>query len=286
MLTTYIVEGGIGKCIAFSALIPKLAEKAEEPIQVYTPYVDIFSGNPDVKWVLDQNSIPMNDSRVQESEIIYCEPYKSNFVKGRKHLIESYADLLGVSYEGESPKIYSDHLKGQADQLLSENNIGRFMVVQFSGGQTPVGWSPENQYASIDPGRNYHPFLAQTVVDEIKKGDPELAILNYTLPNEPSYSGTVRINAPYAVWHEILKKSEGFIGIDSSLQHLSASAKKPGVVIWGTTRWSQLGYGHNYNINYHSAVEWDEAVFSPQDPRNTMVPPKQVVEAYETLRGQ
>ena len=123
-------------------------------------------------------------------------------------------------------------------------------------------------------------------IDEIKKRDPELTILNYTLPNEPSYAGSVRINAPYAVWHEILKKSEGFIAIDSSLQHISASAEKSGVVIWGTTRWSQLGYAHNHNINYHSAVEWDESTFNPKDPRNTMVSPEQVVEAYEALRGQ
>jgi hypothetical protein len=27
MLNTYVVEGGVGKCTAFSALIPKLKEK-------------------------------------------------------------------------------------------------------------------------------------------------------------------------------------------------------------------------------------------------------------------
>ena len=46
MLNTYVIEGGIGKCTAFTALIPKLAEKAGQPIQIYTPYIDCFAFNP------------------------------------------------------------------------------------------------------------------------------------------------------------------------------------------------------------------------------------------------
>jgi hypothetical protein len=30
MLNTYVVEGGVGKCTAFSALIPKLKEKNQK----------------------------------------------------------------------------------------------------------------------------------------------------------------------------------------------------------------------------------------------------------------
>ena len=29
MLNTYIVEGGVGKCVAFTSLIPKLRKKSE-----------------------------------------------------------------------------------------------------------------------------------------------------------------------------------------------------------------------------------------------------------------
>ena len=34
MLNTYVVEGGVGKCTAFTALLPKLKEKSE--VQIYT----------------------------------------------------------------------------------------------------------------------------------------------------------------------------------------------------------------------------------------------------------
>jgi hypothetical protein len=38
MLNTYVVEGGVGKCTAFTALLPKLRKKSE--VQIYTPYID------------------------------------------------------------------------------------------------------------------------------------------------------------------------------------------------------------------------------------------------------
>jgi len=52
MLNTYVVEGGVGKCTAFTALLPKLKKKSE--VQVYTPYIDCFAGNPNVKLALEQ----------------------------------------------------------------------------------------------------------------------------------------------------------------------------------------------------------------------------------------
>jgi hypothetical protein len=45
-MNTYVVEGGVGKCTAFSALIPELRKKSE--VQIYTPYIGCFANNPDV----------------------------------------------------------------------------------------------------------------------------------------------------------------------------------------------------------------------------------------------
>jgi len=50
-MNTYVVEGGVGKCTAFTAIIPKLKQKSE--VQIYTPYVGCFANNPDVKLVLE-----------------------------------------------------------------------------------------------------------------------------------------------------------------------------------------------------------------------------------------
>jgi hypothetical protein len=68
MLNTYVVEGGVGKCTAFSALIPKLKEKSE--VQIYTPYIGCFASNPDVKLVLEQ-TLPLQDARIMASDNIF-----------------------------------------------------------------------------------------------------------------------------------------------------------------------------------------------------------------------
>ena len=49
-MNTYIIEGGIGKQVAFTAIIDALVKKDKEKIQVYSPYVDIFGGNTNIKF--------------------------------------------------------------------------------------------------------------------------------------------------------------------------------------------------------------------------------------------
>jgi len=286
MITTYVVEGGVGKCIAFSSLIPKLVEKNNAKIRIFTPYPDVFANNPEVEWVLDQNTVNWNHQYIQESdEIVYVEPYKSNYIKGEQHLIEAYANLLGVTLDGtEQPKMYTDHLSENVKTAFKEAEISdKYMLVQFSGGQSPLGWENNAHYQSIDAGRNYHAFLAQKLIDMLYAEYPDTTIINFSLPNEPHYENTIKLQLPFAVWHEALKGAQGFISIDSSLQHLSASAGLTGVVLWGSTRFNQLGYKHNTNMNYYMKDTWDEKQFNAHNPMNLMVEPERVMEAYKAL---
>lgn len=281
MLNTYVVEGGIGKCVAFTALIPKLAEKAKQQIQIYTPYVDCFAFNPNVKMAYEQ-SIPLIDARLQASDnIFYCEPYKSNFAFGKQHIIESFCELLSVDYDSSmAPKIYTTHLKDACVDWLEKKGItGKYMLVQFSGGQTPFA-APGIQYQSSNPTRNYPPYLAQQVIARLKAKFPHVAIIDCTMANEPGYAGTVKYEGHWAGIHELLKRAEGFIAIDSCMNHFSASAQKAGVILWGSTRWSQFGYSHNTNLQFHMKDKWDESRFEPNDPRNIMVDPEEIIEAY------
>jgi hypothetical protein len=81
----------------------------------------------------------------------------------------------------------------------------------------------------------------------------------------------------------MLKDAEGLLAIDSCLQHFSPSANKHGVVIWGSTRWTQFGYEHNKNLQFHMGNEWDEEKFIDSDPRNNMVEPKLVIDNLKNL---
>ena len=281
-MNTYIVEGGVGKCTAFTSLIPKLKQKSE--VQIYTPYIQCFANNPDVKLVLEQ-SLPIQDPRIMASEnIYYCEPYKSNFQFGKQHIIESYCNLHNVEFDvNMKPKLYTEHLKENVDKWLVSNTIDKYIMIQFSGGQPKWNYGENVQYTNINPNRNYQPYLAQQVVNMLLEEYKDTTIINCVLPNEPHYQGTIRCDLHWSEIHELLKGAEGFVSIDSCLQHFSASTGTPGVVIWGSTRWTQFGYSHNKNLHFHMGNKWDESKFIDSDPRNNMVEPKIVIDKFKKL---
>jgi ADP-heptose:LPS heptosyltransferase len=282
MLNTYVVEGGVGKCTAFTALIPELRKKSE--VQIYTPYIDCFAGNPDVKLALEQ-TLPIQDPRIMQSDnIYYCEPYKSNFQFGKQHIIESYCEHHGVKYSPSMrPKLYTEQHKESVDKWLKDKEIGKYILIQFSGGQPRAGFNFSNQYTNINPNRNYQPFLAQQVINYLKEEYKDTTIIDCTLPNEPGYLNTIKCDLHWAQIHELLKNAEGFVSIDSCLQHFSASVEKAGVVIWGSTRWTQFGYSHNKNLHFHMGNRWNESKFIDSDPRNNMVEPKLVIDNFKKL---
>ena len=263
MLNTYVVEGGVGKCTAFTALLPKLKKKSE--VQIYTPYIDCFALNPDVKLALEQ-TIPLQDPRIMASDnIYYCEHHGVQFDKSM------------------TPKLYTEQHKLSVTKWLGDNNIGKYIMIQFSGGQPKWNYGDNVQYTNINPNRNYQPFLAQQVINMLQEEYPDTTIINCVLPNEPHYQGTIRCDLHWAQIHEMLKGSEGFVSIDSCLQHFSASTKTHGVVIWGSTRWTQFGYSHNKNMHFHMKKDWDESKFVDSDPRNNMVEPQLIIDNFKKL---
>ena len=271
-MKTYIIEGGVGKHIAFTSLIPALAKK--KPIQVYTPYVNVFANNPHVAMAFDANTITLDDPRITQSEdIVFVEPYKSSWVKGGEHVIDGYARLLGIKKQPHTPQMFTEYLQKETDELIKK--IGKpFIVVQLNGGQTTVGFNQNNPYQSNNAGRNYPYFLAQQLINELKEALPDVEILNWSLPNEPQYQGATPLDVPYTIMHELVKKSSGVIGVDSSLMHIAQAAKKTGVYIWGNTRIDQFGYADNTNLTFH------QGPYILNDPRNIMVDPKQVVSLF------
>ena len=283
MLNTYVVEGGVGKCTAFTALIPQLRKKAE--VQIYTPYIDCFANNPDVKLVLEE-TLPLQDPRIMASDnIFYCEPYKSNFQFGKQHLIESYCEHHGVKYDKSMlPKLYTEQHKESVDKWLKTNEIKKYIMIQFSGGQPKWNYADNVQYTNINPNRNYQPYLAQQLVNMLREEYKDTTIINCVLPNEPHFMGTIRCDLHWAQIHEMLKGAETFVAIDSCLNHFSPSANKKGVVIWGSTRWTQFGYDQNINLQFHMQDKWDETKFNDSDPRNNMVEPRSIIDNLKKLK--
>ena len=281
MKTTVILEGGLGKHIAFTALIPKLKKKYGE-LQIYTPYVNVFAFNPDVKMAFDSNTLPLRHPDIIDGDIVFAEPYKSNWQKGKQSLLQSYAELLGIKYNPKTdvPKMFTENEQENVEKVKEQLELDKFIVVQFTGGQTSIGFNPQQQYVggtAVD--RNYPIYLAQAAINIFKEKYPDIAVLNWGMPNEPQYHNAIPLDVDFRIMHALAKESSGFISTDSSLQHIMKSVGKSGVSIHGETAFHQFGYDTNTRMNAFAKDEWDFNI-DTQDPRTVMVDPGMVVEAF------
>ena len=202
--------------------------------------------------------------------------------------MKAYCEHLhGVEFDTSMvPKMFTEQLKPTVDKWKEEKKVNKdYILVQFSGGQPSAGFNPNNQYTNVNPNRNYQPFLAQQVINMLKEEYKDTTIIDCTLPNEPSYFNTIKCDLHWSQIHELLKNAEGFVCIDSCLNHFSPSANKAGVVIWGSTRWTQFGYEQNTNLQFHMKDKWNETKFVDSDPRNNMVEPKLIIDEYKKIKN-
>ena len=286
-MNTYVLEGGVGKFVAFTAVLPELVKQnGGNPVQIHGPHFQVFANNPHVAMSYDSLSIPLDDPRITRSDrIVYLEPYKNDFVKGDQHLIESFCDMLDLKYSPDMrPELYSEHASSEASQWLKDNGVtGEYILIQFSGGQPPMNFAPGVEYQSSNPGRNYPLYFVNYIVSRLRELYPNTTIIDATLPNEPAFEGTIKCDRHWTVVNEIMKGASAFIGIDSLLQHLSAVNGIPGVVIWGNTRHTQFGYTHNANMTFHSpnGLRYNDFFkMDINDPRNVLVDPGDVLDVF------
>ena len=248
----HIIEGGVGKCVFFSSLIPKLAEK--EKIITLSSYPDIFENNPYIYRSLSRGTPYVWEDFImkEENNVIFYDPYfHPDFIKRKIHVLDAYSQGLNIPYTKEMlPELYlSNDLKKDAEKFYNET--GEFIIIQFNSGQSPIGTNLQQEFKWSGFKREYPIEQAEKLIELIKEKYPKLTIVNYSLPNETTFNlkDTLRLNAPYLFYAALLEKAQTFIGINSSLTHFAAAMKKKGIVLWGGTSPEQWGYDIHTNIS-------------------------------------
>jgi len=269
-MKTYAIDGGIGKQIMFTAMINELANNTKEgKINIVSPYSDIFIGHPKVKYVWDNKLTGSPEMIENTSDFIFYEPYRSNFALDKEgHLFDFWCKGLNIDRNKIDKKpilnYMTDDIMNEIEKITSD--IGDFIVVQFTGGQSPLDYSENSEYIQGDMHfqRNYPIAFAHKLVSKIKEKYPDLTIIDYSLPNEhPDIAGTVRIKLPYIGYPELLKRAKTYIGIDSSLLHLGAASGTNGIGLFGGIPHWQFGWDYTKPLtNFNGKV----SEFDPFDP--------------------
>lgn len=295
------VQGGTGLNICLASIITAIKETYPDEYKFYvcSPYWDIFESCPAVDGVYKPQELRdlVYDAKANDGVIITQRLYDTNsFIYKLATYETAWCDLFGISLpfiedeNGQGMSVTSKldplpkfpYLAQQVADVKKHLKGKKFIITQFTGGQSPLVQVPADKNGQPDwskviynydnePLKRHYPTeKAQEFINLFKQEHPDVEVIAYQLPNEPSYEGTFKFTMPYLTYYLLAKDKDciGAVTIDSSLQHLIAGVTK-NVVIWahsinasndGATIY-QNPFGYNYNRNIVQPCRRDDVLF-------------------------
>jgi hypothetical protein len=238
------IEGGLGKNIAATALLESIVETyPDRKIVIVASYPEVFINNPSVYRVYRVGSTSyFYDDYIKDKDtlIFRHEPYfQTPHILKQKHLIENWADLLGVKYKGHFPEIHFNLVQKQLP--LSWLRDKPIMLIQTNGGPF------HNQKLSYSWTRDIPYNIATQIVEKFKKDYHIIQIMR---------QGSIPLENVEVIDYQMSNMELfGLVGvsdkrvlIDSSLQHISAALNLPSTILWIGTSPKNFGYTIHSNI--------------------------------------
>jgi ADP-heptose:LPS heptosyltransferase len=253
------IDGGLGKSIMATAVIEALKKSyPDDKIIIITAYPDVFLCNPNVfKTYSHDNLAYFYKDHIlgKEYKVFLHNPYsETSYINKSKHLIETWIEMFGMQYEGETTKLYltDREVEFYSKQFISEKPI---MVVQTNGGaqQQPnkYSWARDIPHAT-----------AQKVIDTFKD---QYQIFHIRREDQPALQNTVPVHSNFRSIAVLVQLSEKRLFMDSFAQHTASALGKNSVVCWIANSPKQFGHPANTNIlaNAESVLpELKNSVFS------------------------
>lgn len=240
------IEGGLGKNVAATALVSSLKRRyPDRKLILVVSYPEVFLNHPDIHRVyrVGMTSYFYYDYIKDKDTIVFRqEPYyQSDHIMRTKHLINSWCDLLGLEYEGQTPILFPNML--QRDFMYAWRRDRPVMVLHTNGGamdqQSLYSWTRDMPYT-----------VAQAIAEKYSK---KYHIIQVCRDERQAVSGAEVLNR-FMTNHELfslLVSSEKRVLIDSCLQHAAVALKLKSTVLWVGT--SEKNFGYNIHTNIVSA---------------------------------
>ncbi len=254
----FIVEGGLGKNIASTAVVRAIKKTfPDKRITVIAGFHDIFLQNPNVYRTYNfANPLHFYEDYInEETHVIRCEPYLDyKYLQKECHIVESWCRMIGIESDGINGDIhYLPKELISAELILNkytQNQKKKLVLFQWVGGKIPKNKEPEELESSLMVmyKRAIPKEVAQEVTNVLKDKGYIVGIIGHE--NFPKIENSHLIAYPPRTTTALLKFAHSFISIDSFLQHASVTneIQRKGVVVWGGTHPTCLGYKDNVNL--------------------------------------
>lgn len=238
------IEGGLGKNIAATALLPDIAKQYKtRKIVVVASYPEVFLNHPDVHRVyrVGMTAYFYEDYILNKDTLVFRhEPYfQTGHILKQKHLVQNWAELLGVSYKKQLPNLHLNMMQKRLPNIWQRQKP--ILLIQTNGGLF------QGQALDYAWTRDMPIELANYIVDKVGK---EYHIIQITRENSPQIPGVEVVNYPMSnmeLFGLVAASQKRFL-IDSCLQHAAAALNLPSTVFWVGTTPENFGYEMHTNI--------------------------------------
>lgn len=262
MNIVFSINGGIGKCIAATAVCEAIKKQhSNSTLIIISGYPEVFISNPNVDRTFAHGHLAYFYSDYIEGKdfkVFAHDPYLDTaFINQNEHLIKTWTEMFGVKYNGEQPKIYltERELAYIRNRVQSDKPV---MVMQTNGGapnqEVKYGWARDIPYT-----------VATQVVAAMKDTHN---IIHIRREDQVALPDTTPIHDNFRNLFALISLSDKRLFMDSFGQHAAAALNLPSTVLWIGNSPTVFGYAIHDNIQakpYTSKPELRQSVFTKFD---------------------
>ena len=235
------INGGIGKCIAATAICSALKKKyPQDDLIVVSGYPEVFLNNPNVKKSFAFSNISYFYQDYIEGKDVKAflhDPYlTTEYIKEDKHLIEIWCELYGLEYQDEFPEFYIT--QRELETFQKQVQVDKPILLM----QTNGGGDANKKYSWA---RDLPVNTVLKVIEEFKNSH---TIFHVRREDQIGYQGTVQLTGQLRQILAISMLSDKRLVIDSFMQHALAALKLPSVACWVVNKPRVFGYGLHTHI--------------------------------------
>ncbi len=240
------VQGGLGKNVAATALLPALKSKYNDrKLIIVASWPEVWSNHPIVDKLYQIGNTPhFYDDYIRDKDTILYrhEAYNQTaHVQKSQHLIHNWCDLMDLEYNEKemTPGVILNYAQQQLSSIWVREKPT--MVLQTNGGPFVGQKYPYNWCRDI-------PFeLSQQIVNRFVN---EFHIYHVCRKESPILNGVERIDGQMSniELFSILANSSIRVLNDSCLQHAARAFQLPSTVLWIGTSPKVFGYDFHNNI--------------------------------------
>ena len=241
MNIVFQINGGIGKCVMATAVCEAIKKQyPDSKLIVVSGYADVFLNNPFVDRAFNYGGFSyFYEEYIENKEfkILAHDPYlQTEHVMQNEHLIKTWCEMFGITYNGEQPKIYLTDRESKffEHKFTSDRPI---LLLQTNGGaQTDMKYS----WARDIPFK-----VANEIVQTYKS---EYNVVHIRREDQVNFEGTFPVTDSFRAICVLISMSTKRLFMDSFAQHVAAGMNLPSTVLWVANKPEVFGYEIHSNI--------------------------------------